>query len=271
MRRRLIHSTSGMELIRKLEPIFTSKQAREIAPSLGISLAYIRQVLHHLEKTGWIIRLRGGLYTLSSSIPGISPLHEFQVAMALVQPAAISHWSALSYHGMTEQIPKHVFVLTTASSFPRLRRAKTENPGPGYMVGEISYQFIKIKSEHFFGIEKVWINDSIVNITDVERTFLDCLMFPKYCGGFSEILYVFEQHSSKLNLKKIISYALKLDGATIKRLGWILENQGVALSRLTVLQKAPIKGYRLLDSTSPSRGNFNSRWMIQENLPGKIE
>jgi predicted transcriptional regulator of viral defense system len=217
------------------------------------------------------VRLKNGLYALSSSIPGVSPLHEFQVAMALAQPAAISHWSALNYHGMTEQIPQRVFVLTTAQSLPRLRGTKAIHAGQGYTVGSTNYQFVKIKPEYFFGIEEVWINESKIKMTDIERTFLDCLMFPKYCGGFSEILYAFEQYTSKLNLEKIIRYALKLDTATIKRLGWILEQQRIALAKLTVLQKIPIKGYRLLDPTGPHKGKCNPYWMIQENLPGKMK
>lgn len=73
----------------------------------------------------------------------------------------------------------------------------------------------------------------------------------------------------KLDLERIISYALKIDAATVKRLGWVLEHQGVKPSRLKELQAVPIKGYRVLDPTGPRRGPCNSRWMIQENLPGK--
>jgi len=264
-----VHSTSGIALIRKLDPIFTSEQAKELAPTVGISLDYLNQALHHLERAGWIVRLKKGLYSLSSILPGVSPLHEFQIAMALVRPAAISHWSALNYHGMTEQTPKQVFVLTTAQSLPRTRGIKATPNKRGYHVSHSTFQFIKIKSAHFFGIEEVWINESKVKITDKERTFLDCLMFPEYCGGFYEILYAFEQHSAQLNIEKIIQYARKLDAATIKRLGWILEQQGIPSLKLKPLQETPIKGYRLLDPSGPHKGVCNARWMIQENLPGR--
>ena len=46
--------------------------------------------------------------------------------MALVQPAAISQWSTLNDHGLTEQIPRHVFVLTTTDvSVPRKRTSES--------------------------------------------------------------------------------------------------------------------------------------------------
>jgi len=70
----LIHTALGVELIRKLtaagDRIFTNGRARELAPSVGLSEGYLRQALHHLTNSGWIIRLRHGLYSISSTVPG---------------------------------------------------------------------------------------------------------------------------------------------------------------------------------------------------------
>lgn len=264
-----IHPIKGIELVRKLAEqgqfVFTIQQAKLAS---RVALNYLYQTLHYLELSGWIIRLKNGLYSLSSSVPGISPLHEFQIAMALVEPAAISHWSALSYHHLTEQVPRRTFVLTTAKSLPRRRGIKAQ-ANAGYSVSNITYQFIKIKHEFFFGIQEVWLNESKIKITDPERTILDCLISPEYCGGFSEILHILEQHFNKLNLNKMIDYAIRLDTATIKRLGWILEHHGVATSRLEPLQRAPIKGYRLLDRSGTNSGHYNAYWMIRENILGE--
>jgi predicted transcriptional regulator of viral defense system len=264
-----------MELVRKLaeagQRIFTAEEARRIAPSVGLSPGYFRQALHHLARSGWIVRLRKGLYSVSGSVPGTTPLHEFEVAMALVEPAAISHWSALSYHGLTEQAPRRVFVLTTARSVPRVRGTKAERSGEGYPVGETIYQFVQVKAERFFGIETVWVHESRIKITDPERTLLDGLMAPQYCGDFAEVLHAFEVRTPKLDLERIIKYALKLDTATVKRLGWILERQGVESTRLEPLRGVPVKGYRVLDPTGPRRGPCDARWMTQVNLPGKVK
>jgi predicted transcriptional regulator of viral defense system len=241
-----------------------------MAPSVGLSPGYFRQALHHLARSGWIVRLKKGLYALSGAVPGTTPLHEFEIAMALVQPAAISHWSALSHHGLTDQIPQRVFVLTPARSVPRLRGAKPQGAAAGYPVGETTYQFIQVKPERFFGIEQVWVNESRIHITDPERTLLDGLMAPQYCGDFAEVLHAVELRAPQLNVARIIDYALKLDAATAKRLGWILERQGVAPERLASLQQVPIKGYRVLDPTRPRRGPCETRWMIQANLPGTV-
>ncbi len=274
-RENLVHTGPGVELVRRLaaegDRIFSTRRARELAPAAGLSEGYFRQALHHLARSGWLIRLRKGLYAISPSVPGVAPAHEFEIAMALVEPAAISHWSALHHHGLTEQAPRKVFVLTTtAASVPRMRGAKARRAREGYPLGDTTYRFVQVKPERYFGVEKVWVGEARVTVTDPERTLLDALAMPQYCGDFAEVLHAFEVRGPSLDLDRAICYALELDAATAKRLGWVLEHQGVEPSQLERLAAVPIKGYRKLDPTGPRKGPCNRRWMIQENLPGRI-
>lgn len=270
----LPYTNPGLELVRRLvaegDRIFTVKRAREIAPMIGLSEGYLRQALHYLARAGWLVRLRKGLYAISSCVPGVAPVHEFEIATALVNPAAVSHWSALHHHGLTEQAPRKIFVLTTTeTSVPRARGLKATKTRDGYPLGDTTYQFIQVKPARFFGIEKVWVGEARVAITDPERTLLDGLSMPHYCGDFSEVLHSFAVRGGDLVLPRIIDYALKLDAATAKRLGWVLERQGIEAPALDRLAALPIKGYRTLDPTGPRKGPCHRRWMIQENLPGK--
>lgn len=277
-REKVVHTVVGIELVRKLSEegrrIFTADEAREIAPIVGIRESYFRQVLHHLARTGWIVRLHKGLYALAGSVPGMTPVHEYEIAMKLVVPAAIGFWSAMSYHGLTEQAPRHVFVLTSSRSIPRRRRSAIERSEGGYKVGETIYRFVQVKRDRFFGFKDEWVKEAKIQMTDPERTLLDGLMFPQYCGGFAEVLHAFEVRRPKLDLDQIIAYALNMDAATKKRVGWILERHleysGEDAARLKQLRDVQISGYRPLDPTGPRRGPCDSGWMIQVNLPGKV-
>lgn len=268
-----VYTSSGTELVRRLagtgERIFTVKDAGQLASKVGLSAGYLHEALHHLARSGWIIRLRKGLYALAGSLPGVSPLHEFEIAMALVKPAAISHWSALSHHGLTEQVPRKVFVLTTARSVPRARGARQVRPQSGYSVAGMRYEFIQTKPDRFFGIDEVWVGEARIKMTDPERTLLDGLTAPQYCGGLPEVFHAFTVRGPKLELKRVIDYARRLDAATAKRLGWVLEHQiRIDAAQLEPLQAVPIKGYRTLDPTGPRRGACDRRWMIQVNASG---
>lgn len=147
-----------------------------------------------------------------------------------------------------------------------MRRAGCNHLGSDYSVGDTTYRFIQVRSERFFGTEKVWIGEARIAVTDLERTLLDGLSMPQYCGDFAEVLHAFEIGMAQLDIERITEYALRLDAATAKRLGWVLESKGVN-DRLTAL---PIKGYRKRDSAGPKKGRYNSRWIVQENLPGRI-
>lgn len=252
------HSISGIQLLRQLASesvkIFTVSQAREVAGHLGIPLSYVNEALHYLQQSGWIWRIKRGVYAFTAESGFGVPPHEFEIAMALVTPCAVSHWTAMHYHHLTEQTPNTIFAITpTGTSIPR-------------SVKGTLYHFIQIKPAHYFGIEKIWVDQAQVQITDPERTLLDGLMLPHYCGDFQEVLHAFKMHSEKIRIQLIVEYALKLDCATAKRLGWILEKLGIDLSQLTSLLKMPIKGYRKLDPSSPSAGLYNKKWMIQENI-----
>ena len=270
------HTRIGIEVVRKLfeegKRIFNIEDARKAAAYCGMADNYVVEALHHLSNTGWLTRLKRGLYIISSSFPGMTPVHEFEIAMALVQPSAISHWSALHFHGMTEQIPQRVYI-TTTQTVPISRAVKTRNRnqrGFSREVNSILYEFIKIKPERFFGIKGFWVGEVKVTITDPERTLIDGLISPKHFGGWAEIFSAFESHISSLDLAKMTDYSLRLDAVIAKRLGWIMEKVGVENSILQKLEAVLIKGYRVLDSTGPRKGHCNKRWMIQENLPGRM-
>lgn len=268
-------SLVGIELVRLLtyegDRIFTTDRARQLAPRVGLKDAYLVEALYHLRRNNWIVSLRRGLYALSSMVPGVAIVHEFEVAAALVSPAMISHWSALHYHGLTEQIPRDVFVLTTTDAWiPRPKQGRAARSGSGFLAGNTLYRFIQVKPDRFFGGRQRWIGEVRVSITDLERTLLDGLSMPRHCGGFTEVLHAVQVGMDRLNIELISDYAVRLGVTTAKRLGWVLESQGVPRSELAVLAELPVKGYCKLDPTGPRKGSCNSRWMVQENLPGMV-
>ncbi len=247
----------GLQFLRYLAAsgfkIFTVRQAQEAAREQGQNPNYVVEALYHLQRGNWVIRLKRGVYAFNSESGFGEPPHEFEIAMALVTPCAISHWTAMHYHHLTQQAPNTIFAIVPSStSIPR-------------SISKKKYHFIKIKKEHYFGTEKVWIGQSQIQITDPERTLLDGLMKPQYCGDFQEVLHAFNMYGHQINIKRIIAYALKLDRSIAKRLGWILEKLGIEELLLSDLLSLPIKGYRKLDPSAPLHGPYNKKWMIQEN------
>ncbi len=267
-------NTKGLRLLQELVNqglfIFTVVDARATAVGLGISDNYLSQVLSHLSQAGWIIRLRRGLYAGTGSLPGGVQVHPFAVATRLVEPSAISHWSAMSYHGFTDQIPHIVTAFTPQKVVtPTMRKA---NPKIGrkhsWEIWGARYEYVTVILDHFFGIEDVWVDERFrIPITDKERTLLETFVSPRLFGGIGEALATLEEHINELNLEKLVGYAVRYGKASaIKRLGWALERLDAPQEFVDLLEKIPIKGFRLLDPTRPRRGPYDKRWMIQNNL-----
>ena len=262
----------GIELYRLLahegHRIFSTERARELAPRVGLKESYLLECLHHLQRNDWIIPLRRGLYALSSTAQGVPAAHEFEVAMSLVKPAAISHWSAMHHHGLTEQAPSTIFVLTTTEgSVPRYRDSAPGRSQDGYRVGGIDYRFVQVKPSRFFGTEMTWADEARVRITDLERTLVDGLIMPRHFGDFAEVLHAFDVGIERVNIHRIAGYASRLDAAVVKRLGWALEQHDIRDSEVDWLHSIPIRGSQKLNPSGPSRGTYNRRWMLIENLP----
>jgi predicted transcriptional regulator of viral defense system len=114
----------------------------------------------------------------------------------------------------------------------------------------------------------VWVDElSRVFITDRERTVLDAFVSPGLFGSIGEVLDILKEHLSELDVKRLVSYALRYgQDATIKRLGYALEQLGADPGAIRPLRRAPIRGYRLFDPQGPDRGPAIAGWHLRDNL-----
>ena len=240
--------------------IFTIDDAVKVT---GLKKSKIKHLLPWLEKMGWIERIEKGKYIV---IPlgvekGKITINEFVLASMLVKPSAIAYWSALNYHGLTEQISNTVFIQTTS----RKKKQELEILG-------IKYKIIRINKRKFFGIEKIWIDSSFgltfqVNITDKEKTIIDCLDKPKHCGGIIEVAKALNY--GNLNMERLARYAVKIrNSGVIRRLGYLCDYLGLEID----LPEIKARNYLLLDPTMPKVGKINSKWRLIINVDiGELE
>jgi predicted transcriptional regulator of viral defense system len=249
--------------------IFSAAQAHAAARKLGIPAAYEAILLSSLVKGRWVQRLRRGLYAFADML--VPP---FAIATRLVEPSAISHWSALNYHGLTEQIPQSVFALTPNKVVtPSMRAGAPAHPEKRHVwhILGVRYHYVTVKPEFYFGIEPVWISENFrVPMTDKERTILETFASPRLFGGIGEALSLVDQHMARLDLKRLIEYAVRYRKVSVaKRLGWALERAGIPQRTLSPLRKIPMAGLAILDPTRPRGGPVHPTWHIRENLAGK--
>ena len=256
--------------MQELGPLFTRQALRPLAKRQGLSDGHLSQLLSRLNASGQIAILKRGVYLMRSPLYA-GEIHPFAIAAALVQPLAISHWSALAHHGFTTQMPEVVQATTTAQVItPEMRRGRALRPRQRavWRALDVEIEYIHVQPRRFFGHQSVWVDSwHRVTITDPERTALDLFARPEIFGGLRAVLEILEENLPRLDLSRLVQYALRYGmGALIKRLGRSLEQMGVPGEVIAPLRDYPVKAWYRLDPRGEGDGEYNPRWRIVENL-----
>jgi predicted transcriptional regulator of viral defense system len=266
--------TQGLQLlesaVQKWGPVFTLEQLAPLAGEQQISHHQLTWLMSALAASGQIEILKRGVYAVTTPLFA-GEIPPFAVAAALVQPMAISHWSALAQHGFTTQLPAMLQASTPRNVItPEMRSGPAHRPR-GRAVWKalgLEIEYIHVQEKHFFGHQQLWVNNwQQVSITDPERTALDLVARPDIFGGMEAAIEILEEALPRIAVPGLVQYALRYHvGAVVKRLGWLLERIGVDAGELVPLQSYQVSTYYRLDPQVPASHQYNSRWHIIENL-----
>lgn len=244
------------ELSQSRKNVFSFEEAAAI---LKTDNNQVKKLLHDLAKKGWLKRIEKGKYflvPLTADATKPYTINQFLIASKLVYPYYIGFWSMLHYYGYTEQLVNTIFVVS-----PK----KKKNI---FLLG-INYKFVKTHEKKMFGLAEIKVNDMAVQVSDREKTLLDCLDHPEYCGGITEAVKGIWNARNEINAVKLLNYAKNMrNSAVIKRLGYLF---GI----LEMDKKIPVrnlqyligKGFSPLDTLLPKTGQYNSQWNLIVNIP----
>lgn len=134
----------------------------EVAERTGITLSNASRDLASLEAEGMVTRIRRGLWAVSSH-PDFSPYAVVPYLFAERPGGYVSLLSALNLHGMIDQIPRVVHVVTTS------QRPVLDTP-------VAAYEFYRIHKELFGGF-KLYRRTGSFDIATAEKAVFDTLYF----------------------------------------------------------------------------------------------
>jgi len=214
-----------------------------------LSSEKIHQVIKSLSRTKSIIRLERGKYIRSGFIDS------FVIGNFLALDGGIAYWSALNYHGLTEQFVNVVFIQT----------AKRKNEE--VTINGSRYKFVKVNSRKTTGYKEVGYGNHKYKITDIEKTIVDCFDLPHLAGWYQEIIKAFNK--VKINQKRLIKYCKIVDNASIiKRLAFLselLEKQNME-KFIDFAQQNINKDYSVFEINKIRKGKLNKRWKLIMNM-----
>ena len=247
-----------IELHEHHRTLFTLEDV-EAVTRLGQASA--RSFTRKLVNRGVATRLKPGLFVLVPFELGRE--REYVGDPLLVAPALaggsdyyLSHGTAMEIHQMVTQ-PRLVVHVST----PRVTRPRT--------IGGIEFRFVRCRRRHLFGMVSHWVTkQETVQVSDIERTVIDGLRRPEYCGGLTEVAKGLWIQREKIHISKLVEYALRLRiGAVIRRLGFLLELYEIATpDAVRALQRRLTSTYVTLDPVLPAEGKYLRRWRLRLNV-----
>ena len=226
-------STFLEEISKKKIAVFTVRDAARIT---GKNAEYCKLFLSRLAKRGKILRIERGKYCLKNA-------DLYEVASNLAFPSCISFLSALSFHGITTQIPYEVQVACSRQKKP-------------VEFGNARIVFVKMKKRAIFG----FVRHGNAFVAEPEKAIIDCLYLPGM-APVPEVFYALKQ--KEMSLQKLEKYAGRLDSAVVKkRLGYLLEKAGI---RTGLIGRKLNYKMDALNPLLPKKGERNAKWRIIVN------
>ena len=225
--------------------------SRTISALFGLDKFQTLNLLDRMEQDALVVRIEQGKFLLLGLTPERVLSNPLYIGCNVVTPAYISFWSALHFHGFTEQAPRTTFVATT-------RRKKD------ITFHEMNFKFITLQPRAFFGYRREMLAELPVVVADEPKSILDSLSLPQYAGGIAEVAKALQIALSQgsLEMPLILEYAERLQNASLRsRLGYLLELLGQSIGSLK-----PSKGPVKLDPQNPAHGSFNNRWKLYVNI-----
>ena len=136
-------------------------------------------------------------------------------------------------------------------------------------IGGLTYQFVAIKPDKFFGYHPISLLDTTVQMAEREKAIADGFDRPDLVGGVLEAAKGLYFGKAELDWEKLATYARRLQNqAAMRRLGFWLELLAVGDERI-LAQLLGNKGhsYALLDPAGPPDGARSARWRLIINIP----
>src|SRR5579883_1360573 len=237
-------------------------------------------LLRQMEARGEIAALPklDHIYRVTVPYARAGDAQEDEVLMEVNPYAAISHLSALVFHGLTDDLPQELIATvpatytidvlppgTTASDWENLPLVH------GYRPDKIlgwRMRWVRVTSERYFGLREYQPRGYPVRVMMPERALVDGLQDFALNGGVDNVLKAWARARDTLNLDALVEIVERLDIAVLRqRVGYILDQ--LHLTHPAV-ERWPMQAKRggsskLVGSAPYDGSHYSERWNLSIN------
>jgi len=238
----------------------------DLTGPLRLTAQQERELFSRLARGGLIARVRPGLYLVPAQLPlGGSWSPDEALALGTLMDDRQGRYqicgpNAFSRHGFDDQMPVRVYAYNDRISGERT-------------IGSIDLTLIKVHPRRLGGVERVRVVDGGTAVySSRARTLVDAVYdwsrFNSLPRAFAWIRQ--ELAARRVDPAQLVSMTLRFgDVGTMRRLGLLLEQAGVADAQLGRLERALHPSSSLIPWVPgrAKRGTVNRRWGVVLNDP----
>jgi len=224
----------------------------------NLSSANRKQIVFRLKKKKILTAIKRGTYAFSplEAGPEGAGIDELLIPPLFFPKRNyyVGYSTMFNYYGFTEQLFQTVYVLNTTVWKEKI-------------ICGISYKFIRIPENRFYGLEIIKVKDADVVISSKERTLVDLIYFNKPVGGIKSAEAILKQFvmEKKCDIKKLVEYAARYPNIKMrKRIGLNLEELDLAQAMLKPLVNS-VKKTAVSTFTGSRKGTLNKKWRVIVN------
>jgi len=236
----------------------------DLTNPLQITRDQERELFRRMSRGGLIARVRPGLYLVPSQLPlgGSWTPDEVLALNTLMEDSKAKYQicgsNAFNRYGFDEQVPTRVYAYNNRISGDR-------------KIGSVALTLIEVAAKRLGDTEVVQTSEGLNAVySSRARTLLDAVYD---WSRFNTLPRAYEWIRKDLKAKRVtpaelIAVTLKYgDIGTIRRMGALLEREGVPRTLLKKLEKMLSQTSSLIPwvPTKPKRGAVNRRWGVVIN------
>ncbi|HOX46041.1 MAG TPA: type IV toxin-antitoxin system AbiEi family antitoxin domain-containing protein [Myxococcota bacterium] len=239
--------------------LVTTRRAAEI---LGLEPRAAHLALGRLLKAGWLERVKRGLFLilpLEADRKGAAIEDPWILARELFKPCYIGGWSAAEHWGLTEQIFRETFVVTSAY----VRSSTQSHLGA-------AFHLVRARSPRVASVSTLWRGQERIAVSDRERTLADALAIPAWVGGVHHLIDMLRSYRSSPEWQpsRLLARVGEVSsGAAFRRLGYLAE---AVLGERGELVEACLArrttGNVRLEPGAKGKGKLSTRWRLWINV-----
>jgi len=181
-----------------------------------------------------------------------------EVLLTLKKNSYFTHFTAVRMHGLTEQIPKTIYLNHEQPQHAQNRSLEQSridvafSRAPRVSQNAIDFGDVRICLINGMNTNQLGVIDERttydgtepvrVRVTNIERTLIDITVRPTYAGGVAEVLKAFNLARARFSVNRLTAMLQKLAYVYPyhQAIGFYLERAGYEASSLDLLRRFPM-------------------------------